>query len=65
MDDRGPIEVPGAMPVDQALRTDPFYLLLGARLANPVVLGIVAAIIVIAMIVFGPSTDSRFIYTDF
>lgn len=65
MDDRGVIEVPGSRPVQDALGVDPFYVLLGARLAHPLVLGLVAAALVVAMILFGPSTDSRFIYTDF
>ena len=65
MDDRGIIEVPGSKPVEEALQTDPFYRILGGTLANPVVLGLILALIVIFMIVLGPSTDSRFIYTDF
>jgi hypothetical protein len=65
LDDRGLIEVPGARAVRDVLHVDPFYLALGARLAHPLVLGLVAAVLVVAMIVFGPSTDSRFIYTDF
>ncbi|HEY0394271.1 MAG TPA: hypothetical protein VGD01_07220 [Candidatus Elarobacter sp.] len=65
MDDRGIVEVPGARPVREVLRHDPFFVLLRARLAHPVVLGVVLAAIVVAMIVLGPSTDSRFIYTDF
>jgi hypothetical protein len=65
MDDRGVIEVPGARAVQDVLHVDPFYLAFGARLAHPVVLGLVAAALVVAMILLGPSTDSRFIYTDF
>jgi hypothetical protein len=65
MDDRGVIEVPGALPVSEVLRDDAFYRVLGARLAHPLVLGLVIATIVVAMILLGPSTDSRFIYTDF
>ncbi len=32
---------------------------------NPIVLGCVVFAIVLATIVLGPSSDSRFIYTDF
>lgn len=59
------IEVPGARDVSEVLQTDPLYRLIGERLARPWILGFVLALIVIAMIVLGPSTDSRFIYTDF
>jgi hypothetical protein len=59
------VEVPGAVPVEQVLVSDPVYRLLAARLASPWVLGIVVAAIVVSAIVFGPSTDSHFIYTDF
>lgn len=65
MDDRGIVEVPGAKPVQEVLSTDGFYRLLGAKLAHPVVLGLILSAIVVAMILLGPSTDSRFIYTDF
>jgi len=63
--DDGNVEVPGARDVAEVLRTDPIARVLGTRLTSPWVLGIVLAAIVIAMIVLGPSTDSRFIYTDF
>jgi hypothetical protein len=65
VDDRGVVEVPGAKPVADVLRSDPVAALLGRRLVRPIVLGIVLALIIMAMIVLGPSTDSRFIYTDF
>jgi hypothetical protein len=65
MDDRGLIEVPGARAVRDVLHVDPLYRALGEHLANPFVLGLVAAVLVVAMILLGPSTDSRFIYTDF
>jgi hypothetical protein len=65
MDDRGIIEVPGARPVREVLHADPLFALLRTRLAHPIVLGVAIAVIVVAMIVLGPSTDSRFIYTDF
>ncbi len=65
MDDRGLVEVPGARAVQEVLHVDPFYLALSIRLAHPLVLGLIAALLVVAMIVLGPSTDSRFIYTDF
>ena len=65
MDDRGVIEVPGARDVELVLADDPLYVALGARMASPWVLGIVIALLIVVMIVFGPSSDSRFIYTDF
>lgn len=64
MDDRRG-DVPGARDVREVLRGDPLYRLLGMRLANPWVTGTVLALIVIAMVLLGPSTESRFIYTDF
>ncbi len=65
MDDRH-VDVPGAVPVEQVLRSDPLYRLLGgARLATPWVLGVVIGLIVVVAIVLGPSADSHFIYTDF
>ena len=57
--------VPGAQNVEEVLAHDPVYAVLGRRLAHPVVLGVVLFLIVVVMVVFGPSTESRFIYTDF
>lgn len=57
--------VPGAQNVEEVLAHDPVYAVLGRRLANPVVLGVVLFLIVVAVVVFGPSSESRFIYTDF
>jgi hypothetical protein len=57
--------VPGAQNVEEVLSHDPFFALLGRRLAKPVVLGIVLFVLVVALIVLGPSSESRFIYTDF
>jgi hypothetical protein len=57
--------VPGSRDVAAVLRTDPLAALLGARLAHPVVLGCVLFALVVAAIVLGPSSESRFIYTDF
>jgi hypothetical protein len=65
MDDREQSHVPGARPVQEVLRADPLFAVLKTRLGEPVVLGLVIAAIITAMIVLGPSTDSRFIYTDF
>jgi hypothetical protein len=64
MDERY-LEVPGARDVADVLRTDPLYRLLGRYLCSPWVLGVTVALIVVLMVVFGPSSDSRFIYTDF
>jgi hypothetical protein len=63
--DDGTVDVPGACDVEAVLQTDPLFVLLGRRLCSPWVLGIALGAIVILAIVFGPSTDSRFIYTDF
>ncbi len=57
--------VPGAVSVEEALADDPMYRAFGRLLARPLVLGVVLFLLVIAIIVFGPSTESRFIYTDF
>jgi hypothetical protein len=63
MDDEG--AVPGSRDVRVVLQSDPIARIVGPRLGNPLVLGCVLALLVIAMIVFGPASDSRFIYTDF
>ncbi len=57
--------VPGAQNVEEVLSQDPVFRVLGRRLAIPVVLGVVLFALVVVAIVFGPSTESRFIYTDF
>jgi hypothetical protein len=57
--------VPGARDVEEVLADDPFYRVLGRLLALPAVLGIVLFAIVLAIVVFGPASESRFIYTDF
>jgi len=64
MDDRRG-DVPGARDVREVLRSDPLYRAIGPRLADPWLMGIVLAIITIAMVILGPSTESHFIYTDF
>ena len=57
--------VPGALDVRTALRHDPLYRLLRGALTNPFVLGATLALLALVAVVFGPSSDSRFIYTDF
>lgn len=57
--------VPGSKDVEEVLAQDPVFSVLGSRLAHPAVLGAVVFVLVVAMIVFGPSSESRFIYTDF
>ncbi|MDQ6941176.1 MAG: hypothetical protein M3169_01515 [Candidatus Eremiobacteraeota bacterium] len=57
--------VPGARDVGDVLMSDPLFRVANRRLDNPVVLGVALFIIVVAMILLGPSTESRFIYTDF
>lgn len=64
MDERF-VEVPGARDVRVVLASDPVYRILGKRLASPWILGATIALLIVLMIVFGPSSDSRFIYTDF
>ena len=64
MDDRH-LEVPGALEPSEALRGDPGYELLKNHLTNPVALGIVLALLIIAMVILSPSAQSNFIYTDF
>ena len=59
------VEVPYARDVELVLRSDPWYIVFGRALSNPWFLGFILALLVVAMIVAGPSTDSHFIYTDF
>lgn len=64
MEDRD-LTVPGARDVREVLKTDPIYKFAAAFLRSPWGLGVVLAIIIIVMIILGPATESRFIYTDF
>ncbi len=64
MDDRD-VVVPGAVDVRTVLRLDPIYRVAGSALTSPYVLGAVLVALVLGAIVFGPSSESRFIYTDF
>ena len=57
--------VPGSRKVDDILETDPIFCVTQRSLTNPWMLGAVLFVIVVAMIILGPSTESRFIYTDF
>lgn len=57
--------VPGSRDVEDVLETDPLYRAAGRRLANPWVLGLVLFVVIVTMVILGPSTESRFIYTDF
>jgi hypothetical protein len=57
--------VPGARDVTDVLMSDPLFRIMHGRLGNPLWLGVALFVIVIAMILLGPSTESRFIYTDF
>lgn len=65
MIDSDHLVVPGSRDVTDVLATDPIYRLLGRRLAHPVVLGFVLFVLALALIVLGPASESRFIYTDF
>ena len=57
--------VPGARDVGDVLMSDPLFRITHRHLGNPIWLGAALFLIVIAMILLGPSTESRFIYTDF
>ncbi len=63
MDDYG--EVPGARNVETVLQSDPIGKLLGPLTGDATVIGFVLFFLIVAMVVFGPSSGSRFIYTDF
>lgn len=58
-------KVPGSDDVRNVLQRDPLYRIFGILLASPWILGLVIGLIVVLMVVLGPSSDSRFIYTDF
>ena len=58
-------DVLGARDVHDALASDPLYRVSRGQLASPYLLGAAVALLIVLMIVFGPSSDSRFIYTDF
>jgi len=51
--------------VRTVLRLDPIYRLAGSALTSPYVLGAVLVALALGAIVLGPSSESRFIYTDF
>jgi hypothetical protein len=57
--------VPGAQDVEDVLEHDPEFRNHGFWLAHPVILGVVLFLIVVAIVVLGPASESRFIYTDF
>jgi hypothetical protein len=57
--------VPGSREASDVLNSDPLFRLSRRQLTRPWVLGMALFVLVVAMIVFGPSTESRFIYTDF
>ncbi len=57
--------VPGSKNVEEVLEHDPIFKLIGMRLANPAILGLVLFLIVVAVVLLGPASESRFIYTDF
>jgi hypothetical protein len=64
MDDRE-VVVPGAVDIHTVLQLDPLYRMLGVALTSPYVLGVVFALLALATVIFGASSESRFIYTDF
>ena len=64
MDDRNS-KVPGARYVADVLSGDPLFRWLGWSLAYPLVLGVVLALLALLIVIVGPTTESRFIYTDF
>jgi hypothetical protein len=65
VDDRGPIHPPGSRDVRDVLVTDPLVFLTRGIVRFPIALGIAVALLALVMIVFGASSESRFIYTDF
>lgn len=42
-----------------------FWPLVANRFSGPIVLGIVLFVVITAMVLLSPTTDSHFIYTDF
>ncbi len=62
-DDR--IVVPGARDVRAVLAADPIYAVARTLITRPLSLGLILFALALAVLVFGPSTESRFIYTDF
>jgi hypothetical protein len=63
MDDYG--EVPGARDVRDVLASDPFAAIVGKNIERSVVVGAMLFVVIVLMIVLGPASNSRFIYTDF
>jgi hypothetical protein len=63
VDDFG--DVPGARDVRDVLRSDPLASVVGTLIERPAVVGTMLFILAVIAIVFGPASDSRFIYTDF
>ncbi|PZR56402.1 MAG: hypothetical protein DLM50_08355 [Candidatus Meridianibacter frigidus] len=47
------------------LTTSRLWPIVHSPRSGPILLGILLALIVIASVLFSPSTESRFIYTDF
>lgn len=62
-DDR--LIVPGARDVRAVLTTDPIYRFARRLVTHPVGLGTILFLLALAILIFGPSSESRFIYTDF
>lgn len=62
-DDR--IVVPGARDVRLVLATDPLFRIARRLIEHPVALGLILFALALLVLVIGPSTESRFIYTDF
>jgi hypothetical protein len=58
-------DIPDARISYEVLQSDPFFRFIGHHITNPWMLGTVLSIIILLMLIFGPSTESRFIYTDF
>jgi hypothetical protein len=56
---------PDAQSAVELLRSDAVFSRSVRWITNPWGLGVILAIIVLSMIILGPSTESRFIYTDF
>ena len=50
--------VPGARDVEEVLEDDPIFQIAGFRLAHPLVLGAVLFLIVVAIVLLGPASES-------
>ena len=59
-----PVEIGLALP-EEFSRRNTFHVATLPSFITPVTLGVLLFLVVVAIVVLSPSTDSRFIYTDF